>query len=72
MELGYLKAFVICGTFCSVGTIILYGPRRFFESRREGKHPFQAAIVACTLGGLGGMIFYPLFKAVECGWAFWR
>jgi hypothetical protein len=64
MDIGHLKAFVICGMFCSIGTILSYGPRRFFESRREGKHPFQAAIGAFVLGGLGGLLFYPLLKAL--------
>jgi hypothetical protein len=73
MDTGYLKAFVICGAFCCIGTIFsLGGPRRFFASRHEGKHPFQAAIGAFVLGGLGGVLVYPVLKAMEGGWAFWK
>jgi hypothetical protein len=72
MDTGYLKAFVISGAFCCIGTILSYGPRSFFKSRHEGKHPFQAAIGAFVFGGLGGMLAYPLLKALGGEWAFWK
>lgn len=65
---GYFKAFIITGTVCCIATIIQYGPRRFFQ----GKHPFQAAFGAFLLGGLAGMLFYPLVMKLGGEWRWWK
>ena len=56
MDSGYIKAFIICGSFTCIGTIVRPGPRRFFAE----KHPFQADIGVFLLGGVGGALLYPL------------
>jgi hypothetical protein len=68
MDTGYIKAFVICGAFTCIGTVIRYGPRKFFA----GNHPFQAAIAVFVLGGVGGALVYPLFTKLGGYWAFWK
>lgn len=68
MDYGYLKAFIITGVICCICSIIRYGPRRFFE----GKHPFQAAFALFILGGLGGILFYPLIMKMGSHWRFWK
>ena len=65
---GYLKAFIITGAVCCVACIIQHGPRRFFQ----GKHPFQAALAAFIIGGIGGMLFYPLLTKLGGEWRWWK
>ena len=68
MDTCYIKAFVICGTFTCIGTIILYGPRRFFA----GNNPFKVAIAAFVFGVIGGALLYPILSRMGSEWWFWK
>lgn len=66
--MDYVKAFIICGAFACLGSIVLSGPRRFFSSN----HPFQAAATVFVLGGIVGAIAYPLLAMMGGEWRLWK
>lgn len=68
MDIGYLKAFVICGVATCIGTVVHYGPRRLMQTN----HPVQGIIGTFVIGGLLGILAYPILRRLGGEWWLWK